>query len=83
MLDYAGRGLDYFRKSCERIFFCPADVPLFSVQTVKAMTEAESPVVIPVYEGRKGHPILIHADLVPGICAYRGERGLQGAADGS
>ena len=83
MLDYAVRGLDYFRKSCERIFFCPADVPLFSVQTVKAMTEAESPVVIPVYEGRKGHPILIHADLVPGICAYRGERGLKGAVDAS
>ena len=39
MLDYAVRGLDYFRKSCERIFFCPADVPLFSVPTVKAMTE--------------------------------------------
>ncbi|MFR9145163.1 MAG: NTP transferase domain-containing protein [Mediterraneibacter sp.] len=83
MLDYAVRGLDYFRKSCERIFFCPADVPLFSVQTVKAMTEAESPVVIPVYEGRKGHPILIHADLVPGICAYRGGRGLKGAVDAS
>lgn len=58
MLDYAVRGLDYLGKSCQRIFFCPADVPLFSVQTVKAMMETESPVVIPVYEGKKGHPIL-------------------------
>ena len=83
MLDYAARGLDYLRKSCERIFFCPADVPLFSVQTVQAMIKTEGRAVIPVYEGRKGHPILISAELVPGICAYRGERGLKGAVDAS
>ncbi len=83
MLDYAVRGLDYLGKSCQRIFFCPADVPLFSVQTVKAMMETESPVVIPVYEGKKGHPILISAQLVPGICAYQGGRGLKGAVDAS
>ena len=83
MLDYAARGLDYLRKSCERIFFCPADVPLFSVQTVQAMIKTEGRAVIPVYEGRKGHPILIGAELVPGICAYRGERGLKGAVDAS
>ena len=50
MLDYAARGLDYLRKSCERIFFCPADVPLFSVQTVQAMIKTEGRAVIPVYE---------------------------------
>lgn len=83
MLDYAARGLDYLSGSCERIFFCPADVPLFSSATVRAMTAEEAKVVIPVYEGRKGHPILIDAEMVPGICAYTGEGGLKGAVDAS
>lgn len=81
MLDYAVRGLNYLKKSCGRIFFCPADVPLFSAATVRAMTQEEAPVVIPVYEGRRGHPILLNSELVPALSSYKGERGLKGAVD--
>ena len=82
MLDLAIRGFQYL-KNCERIFFCPADVPLFTENTLKMMLAQGAPVVIPVCGGRKGHPVLIDADLTDGIAEYQGERGLKGAIDAS
>ena len=36
MLDFAVRGFRYL-KNCDRIFFCPADVPLFTEKTLRVM----------------------------------------------
>ena len=80
MLDLAVKGFRYL-KNCERIFFCPADVPLFTENTLAMMLAA--PVVIPVCGGRKGHPVLIDAGLTENIAEYKGERGLKGALDAS
>ena len=86
MLDLAVQGFRYL-KNCDRIFFCPADVPLFAEDTLKAMAECATTrqvrVVIPVYKERKGHPVLIDTGLTEAIAAYRGERGLKGALDAS
>src|SRR5699024_5445495 len=59
MIDFAVRGFTYLENTCGRIFFCPSDVPLFTEDTLRIMLEQDAPVVIPVYEGRKGHPVLI------------------------
>ena len=83
MIDFAVRGFTYLENTCGRIFFCPSDVPLFTEDTLRIMLEQDAPVVIPVYEGRKGHPVLIDAGLTRGIASYRGERGLKGAIDAS
>ena len=83
MLDFAVQGLSYLSNTCGRIFFCPSDVPLFSEKTIRKMMEDDSPVVIPVCGGRKGHPVLIDAGLTEHIAAYTGERGLKGALDDS
>ena len=83
MLDFAVRGISYLADTCDRIFFCPADVPLFSEKTVREMMDRASPVVIPVCGGRKGHPVLIDAGLSGRIASYVGERGLKGALDDS
>ena len=80
MLDLAVKGFRYL-KNCGKIFFCPADVPLFTENTLKMMLLQDVPVVIPVCGGRKGHPVLIDADLTDGIAEYQGERGLKGAID--
>ena len=82
MLDLAVKGFRYL-KDCERIFFCPADVPLFTEDTLREMLAQPAPVVIPVCKGRKGHPVLIDARLTEGIAHYQGERGLKGALDAS
>lgn len=82
MLDLAVKGFLYL-KNCERIFFCPADVPLFTENTLAMMLAQDAPVVIPVCGGRKGHPVLIDAGLTENIAEYKGERGLKGALDAS
>ncbi len=86
MLDLAVQGFRYLKK-CSRIFFCPADVPLFAEDTLRTMTECakarQARIVIPVYKERKGHPVLIDTGLTEVIAAYRGERGLKGALDAS
>ena len=64
MLDFAARGFRYLAGNCSRIFFCPADVPLFTERTLKKMMEQDAPAVIPVYEGRRGHPVLLDAETV-------------------
>lgn len=82
MLDLAVKGFRYL-KNCEWIFFCPADVPLFTENTLAMMLAQDAPVVIPVCGGRKGHPVLIDAGLTENIAEYKGERGLKGALDAS
>lgn len=81
MLDQAVRGLNHLKKTCGRIFFCPAGVPLFTEDTVRSLMKEEGKAVIPMCGGRKGHPILVDAGLTGQIASYRGERGLKGALD--
>lgn len=80
LLDLAVKGLRYL-KNCDRIFFCPADVPLFTEETLQKMLSQDAPVVIPVCGGRKGHPVLTDAGLTDTVAGYKGERGLKGALD--
>ena len=82
MLDLAVKGFQYL-KNCGKFFFCPADVPLFTENTLKLMLLQDAQVVIPVCDGRKGHPVLINAGLTDGIAGYQGNRGLKGAIDAS
>ena len=56
-----------------------ADVPLFTVDTVRAVTEAEGKIVIPTFEGKDGHPIKISTELFSHIISYEGDFGLKGA----
>ena len=81
-LDVSVKGVRYLING-ERIFFCPADVPLFTENTLAMMLAQDAPVVIPVCGGRKGHPVLIDAGLTENIAEYKGERGLKGALDAS
>ncbi|MCK6541705.1 nucleotidyltransferase family protein [bacterium] len=48
-------------QSSESILFLPGDVPLFSRQTIKAMLQhgLTHRIVIPRYQGKKGHPVLV------------------------
>lgn len=81
MLDSAKIGLEFLRKRCDKILFCPVDIPLFSVDTVKRLIAQDGRYVIPVYNGRRGHPILLDSSVVEGILAFQGDRGLKGALD--
>ncbi len=45
--------------SGDRFFILPGDIPLVKPSTYKCMLEQEGDIIVPVYEGRKGHPVLL------------------------
>lgn len=51
----------------ERFFFLPGDYPLISKEIYSRMLEAQGDIIIPTYQGRRGHPILIKSHLIQEI----------------
>ena len=82
MLDSVKLGLRWLEGRCGRLLFTPGDVCLYGTETVEALLASRAPVCFPVYAGRRGHPILISASLIPSILSYGGEGGLAGALAG-
>lgn len=79
MFDSAKIGLEYLKDRCDRVFFCPGDIPSFLPSTVSALERQEGDVILPVCQGTSGHPVLIRAALIPEILNYQGTHGLKGA----
>jgi len=55
----------------EQVFFMPVDLPAISGATVAALAEhaGTAPLILPRYEGRRGHPVLVRRDLIPEFLA--------------
>lgn len=81
MFDSAKIGLEYLKNRCDRILFCPVDVPFFTETTVKKLLKTKGKLVVPVYQEQIGHPIRIDTALIPKILEYQGSHGLEGALD--
>lgn len=79
MLDNVKTGLAYLQDRCRSAFITHANVPLFSVGTVRALSREEGEALVPVCRGASGHPMLLRAERFPEILAYTGEGGLAGA----
>lgn len=83
MLSSAKLGLAAAQHNCDAVLLLPADIPLFSQQTIAAlcssMTNDPCDVVSPMCNGKKGHPILINCNIVDRLLAFSGENGLKGA----
>ena len=62
---------------CDRVLVMPTKVPLLLSETIEKIMESEAPLCCPVYEGRRGHPVMIAADWIPKILNYQGEYGLR------
>lgn len=85
MFDSAKIGLDYLKNRCSRIFFLPGDVPLFSERSLKSMAEEMDrsccKILMPMHDGKPGHPILIDSSAIPFLINDTGSSGLKGAID--
>ena len=81
LFDSARMGLEYLKNRCDQVFFCPVDIPFFTEQTLRSLLEQPGEIVIPKYNGRRGHPVRFDAGLIPSILKYQGDRGLKGALD--
>ena len=79
MFDSVKIGLNYLKDSCSNILFSPVDIPLFSADTVKALLACQRAVGIPVFQGKKGHPIILKREAALEIMGYTGTGGLKGA----
>ena len=72
-------GLNYIEDLCDRVFILPAKFPMFLSETIKRMMDTDAQVVCPVFEGRRGHPVLVSSDIIGKLLNYKGEKGLRGA----
>jgi len=63
-------------------FLMPADVPLVRAETIRFMGESydrhRGKILVPVFDGRRGHPPLIAARFARAIMNYHGNGGLGG-----
>ena len=79
-------GVRTLKAEHESFFVMPVDIPLVRRATVSLLiNEAElSPgkIIYPVFEGRRGHPPLIPASLIPEILAWNKDGGLKALLSG-
>lgn len=81
---YSARmGLNHIQGKTDRVFFLPADVPLFSRQSLFTMMGymdcTGCSILIPSHNGKQGHPILLKNGVLPQLLYYEGQEGLKGA----
>ena len=67
--------------SCRAFFLHPVDIPLVRPQTVVRLVDAFRPgqntVVYPTFDGRRGHPPLIDAGVLPRLLRWYGRGGMR------
>ncbi|MDR1621441.1 MAG: nucleotidyltransferase family protein [Synergistaceae bacterium] len=63
-------GLSEAQYRAERIFFTPADTPLFTRETLLRLLKSEAQVIVPTHFGSSGHPVLLNARVVPKILGH-------------
>lgn len=71
---------------CDAFFLLPADMPAVPACVYRTLIAAFDPdcgVVYPYADGRRGHPPLISARLIPSILSYEGEGGLRAVLGGA
>jgi CTP:molybdopterin cytidylyltransferase MocA len=60
-------GIRELSPESKAVLLAPVDHPLFSPRTVTAListfNETGAPLVVPAFEGWRGHPVLFHRDL--------------------
>jgi molybdenum cofactor cytidylyltransferase len=51
----------------EKFFLIPGDQPVVKPETYRQMLKAQGTLVVPRYQGKKGHPVLFASSHIPGI----------------
>lgn len=68
MLSLVLKGVSSFDPGVRAFFMLPCDIPLVKPETIRALIQTyrrcPSPVIYPVFRGRRGHPPLISMDAI-------------------
>jgi probable phosphoglycerate mutase len=79
MFTSARIGLEAAQKKTEWIFFTPADIPLFTGETLQCLLKSTAAVTIPTHLHRPGHPVLFDGGIIPELLNYPAESNLREA----
>jgi molybdenum cofactor cytidylyltransferase len=60
-----------------RFFLTPGDIPFFSRKTCEQLLSCQGEVVSPVFNGKKGHPVLLDETVRQGIISAAGSETLR------
>jgi molybdate transport repressor ModE-like protein len=80
MFDSTKIGFRYLVGKCDQALVTPVDVPLFTLDTVRALIQSGEKLAAPVYNGERGHPILVAREQMSALMEYEGGAGLLDAA---
>lgn len=72
-------GLQFLMDKCDKIFLTSLKIPMFIASTLKSMIQYKNSIVIPQYQGKNGHPLLLDSKIISDILSYQGEEGMRGA----
>lgn len=85
MLSSIREGIAALGKTGEILLVSPADLPALRSETVstlvRRMEETGAPLALPVYQGRRGHPLAIAPALIPEIDTLDPDVGLKQLRD--
>ena len=81
LMDSVRTGLRYLQGKCSRVVFTPVNVPMFTPDTLQTLLGTAGEIVVPSWQGRGGHPIVLKDEMIPRILDYAGEGGLRGALE--
>ncbi len=79
MFDSVIRGLKYADGLCDRVLILPAKYPMLLSDTIEKMMSCGHDNVVPVFGGRRGHPVMISSEIFSMLYSYHGNDGLRGA----
>lgn len=73
-------GANAVRSLPDAVIVMLGDMPFLSADTIGKITAAHAPgegrdIVVPVHDGRRGHPVLFGAKYMPQLCALTGDTG--------
>lgn len=74
-------GMNALPQGLDAVLVLPVDIPLVRPRTIRELCgrAGQCPVCYPTFQGKRGHPPLIDAGLLPDIAAWPGDNGLAGA----
>jgi molybdenum cofactor cytidylyltransferase len=78
-------GLRAAEKDADAVIVALGDQPFLSPATIRSMIEAHSgskaPVVVPVYHGVRGNPVLFDRSVFPELMRIRGDKGAKSVVE--
>lgn len=72
MLYLSKIGLKYLLDKCSKVLLTPSIIPMFKKSTIEKLISCNDAIIVPSYNKKGGHPILLNKDAIYNILSYDG-----------